>query len=78
MKFIELKKYLDKFPDDEEVCMLLANQKERKFYKHNGIGGITERGYPVLVAEIIETLDMDEEMIKACEEDEREDNDDKR
>ena len=72
MKNIELKQYLDRFPDDAEVSLLLANQKERKFYKHNGIGGITDMDYPVLVAEIIETLDMDEEMVNACEEDERE------
>ena len=72
MKNIELKQYIDRFPDDAEVSLLLANPKERKFYKHNGIGGITDMDHPVLVAEIIETLDMDEEMVNACEEDERE------
>jgi hypothetical protein len=73
MKNIELIQYLDKFPDDAEVSLLLANPKERKFYEHSGIGGITDMGYPVLVVEIIETFDMDEEMVNACEKDERED-----
>lgn len=73
MKNIELQNYLKGFSDEADVVLLLANPKERKFYKHNGIGGITDMDHPVLVAEIIETFDMDEEMVNACEKDERED-----
>lgn len=71
MKNSELKEYLNMFPDDTDVSLLLANPKERKVYRHNGLGGITDMDIPVLVVEITETLDMDEEMIRACEEDER-------
>lgn len=71
MKNSELKEYLNMFPDDADVSLLLTNPKERKVYRHTGLGGITDMDAPVFVAEITETLDMDEAMIKACEEDER-------
>lgn len=71
MKNSELKEYLNMFPEDADVCLLLANPKERKVYRHTGLGGITDIDTPVLAVEIIETLDKDEAMIKACEEDEQ-------
>ena len=77
MKNIELIEYLNMFPDDADVSLLLANPKERKIYRHTGIQGITDIDEPVLVAEITETLDMDEAMVKACEEDERNNGKDK-
>ena len=71
MKNSELKEYLNMFPEDADVSLLLANPGERKVYRHTGIGGITDMDVPVLVVEITKTLDMDEDMIRACEEDER-------
>lgn len=71
MKNSELKEYLNMFPDDADVNLLLANPKERKVYRYNGFEGIADMDILVLVVEITETLDMDEDMVMACEEDEK-------
>lgn len=69
----ELKEYLNMFPDDAVFGVLIANPKERKLYPvENLLGGIIDAGHPILCIEVGHELDMDSEMIAACEEDERE------
>ena len=72
MKNSELKEYLNMFPDDADFSIPIANPQERKLYPVNNIGGINDIGFPVLCVEVGHEQDMDEDMIEACEEDERE------
>ena len=67
----ELKEYIDRFPDDAEVSFLLANPQKRKFYEIVNKGVITDIEYPVLFIEVGDEHPMDEEMVRACEEDEK-------
>ena len=67
----ELKEYLDRFPDDAEVSFLLANPKKRKLYEIVNKGVITDLEYPVFFIEVGNETDMDDELIAACEEDEK-------
>ena len=71
MKNSELKDYLNIFPDDANVVMLLANPRKRKLYEVERIDFITDIGQPVFCVTVGEAKDMDEDMVKACEEDER-------
>ena len=72
MKNSELKKYLNMFPDDENVVILLANPKERKKYEHVDTLAIIDQPIPILCIEVGKESDLDEDEIAACEEDERE------
>lgn len=72
MKNSELKEYLNMFPDDEEVVILLANPKERKKYEHVNTFGITDQPMPVLCIEVGRESNLDAEEVEACEEDESE------
>lgn len=67
----ELKEYLERFPDDTEVSFLLANPQKRKIYEISNKFVITDIGQPVFCIEVGNEKPMDEEMIKACEEDEK-------
>lgn len=71
MKNSRLKEYLNKFPDDSEISVILANPRKRKLYKLDGVMSITDLGQPVFYIDVGEESDMDEEMVEACEEDER-------
>ena len=71
MKNCELKEYLNKFPDDADISVILANPRKRKLYELNGVMSIADLGQPVFCIDVGEESDMDEEMIAACEEDER-------
>lgn len=70
MKNSELKEYLNTFPDDTDVSVIIANPKKRKIYPVREYGAITDAGQPVFCLEVGEQ-DMDSEMIAAAEEDER-------
>ena len=59
----ELKEYLNGFPDDAPINVILANPKKRKLYEINKI-------YIASDFEVGKESDMDAEMVKACEEDE--------
>ena len=72
MKNGELKKYLDTFPDDAEVSVILANPRERKLYECVDAFGITNEGRPIFCIDVGKASDMDAEEIAACEECERE------
>ena len=67
----ELIEYLKMFEEDAPVTFLAANPKARKLYPVEDVKGIIDAGQPVFCIEVGKAQDMDEEMIKACEEDER-------
>lgn len=67
----DLKEYLNTFPDDAPVSVILANPGKRKLYENVNIFGITDQGQPVFCIEVGEEKDMDAEMVAACEEDEK-------
>lgn len=71
MKNSELKKYVNRFPDDAPVSIILANPRKRKLYECVDAMCITDMGQPVFCIDVGEGSDMDADMIAACEEDER-------
>ena len=72
MKNSELKEYLNMFPDEEDVVILLANPKMRKKYEHANTFCITDQHMPILCIEVGRELNLDAEEVAACEECERE------
>ena len=52
MKNSELKEYLNTFPDDADVSVIIANSKDREKYPLMDYHGITDMGVPVFVLEI--------------------------
>lgn len=66
----ELKEYLNGFPDDASLSVILTNPKKRKLYEINKIYIGSDFGHPVFFIDVGKESDMDEEMVKACEEDE--------
>lgn len=66
----ELKEYLNTFPDDASLSVILVNPKKRKLYEINKIYIGSDFGHPVFFIDVGKESDMDEEMVKACEEDE--------
>ena len=71
MKNSELKEYLNTFPDDADISLILANPRKIKLYEVERIDFITDIGQPVFCVTVGEAKDMDEDMVTACEEDER-------
>ena len=71
MKNSELKEYLNTFPDDADIILILANPRERKLYECVNVLFITDQGQPVFCIDVGQESDMDAELIAACEEDER-------
>lgn len=67
MKNSELKEYLNTFPDDAPVSVILANPRKRKLYECVDTG----EGQPIFCIDVGEEKDMDDEMVAACEECER-------
>ena len=72
MKVKELKEYLNRWSDEEEVRILAIKPKDRIVWPHNQIGviAITDSEVPVIGLELGKAEPMDEEMIRAAEEDE--------
>ena len=66
----ELKEYLNGFPDDAPINVILANPKKRKLYEINKIYIASDFEHPVFIIDVGKESDMDAEMVKACEEDE--------
>ena len=52
MKNSELKEYLNTFPDDAEVSVIIANPKEKKRYPLEDYHGITDLEGPVFLLEV--------------------------
>ena len=71
MKNSELKEYLNTFPDDADISLILANPMKRKLYNLERVDFITDVVKPVFCITVGEARDMDSDMIAACEEDER-------
>lgn len=67
----ELKEYLNKFPDDADVSIILANPRERKLYECVNAFGIIDVPNPTFCVDVGKAFDMDADLVKACEEDER-------
>ena len=67
----ELKEYLNTFPDDAPVSVILANPKKRKLYSVDNITVITDQAQAVFCIEVGEETNMDAEMVATCEEDEK-------
>ena len=72
MKNSELKEYLNIFPDDANVVMLLANPRKRKLYEVDRVDFITDMEQPVFCVTVGDAKDMDSDMVAVCEECERE------
>ena len=66
----ELQEYLNRFPDDAPVSVILANPKKRKLYEINTVYKLTDCEQPVFCVDVGKESDMDEKMVQACEEDE--------
>ena len=66
----ELKEYLNRFPNDASLSVILANPKKRKLYEINKIYIASDFEHPVFIIDVGKESDMDAEMVKACEEDE--------
>lgn len=65
-----LKEYLNKFPDDAPVSLILANPRKRVLYKTERVFAIKDYEKPVFCIDVGEEEDMDAEMVAACKEDE--------
>ena len=71
MKNSELKEYLNTFPDDAPVSVILGNTRKRKLYECVDAFGLIGEGQPIFCIDIGEENDMDADMVAACEDDER-------
>ena len=71
MKNSELKEYLNTFPDDADISLILENPRKRKLYEVERVDFITDMEQPVFCVTVGEAKDMDTDMVTACEEDER-------
>lgn len=71
MKNSKLKEYLNTFPDNADVSVILANPSERKLYECVSVMLITDYEMPVFCIDVGKASDMDDEQVAACEEDER-------
>lgn len=61
MKNSELKEYLNSFPDNAEVTVIIADTKARKRYPLTDCHGITDTGQPVFLLEIGKSENLDDE-----------------
>lgn len=68
----ELIEYLQQYPDDAIPSFIVANPKDRKYHETVNVFCITDMKTPVFCIEVGTAQDMDEDMVKACEEDELE------
>lgn len=66
----ELQEYLNRFPDDAQVIIILANPRKRKLYELKDVMFVTDQGQPLILIDVEKEADMDEEMVEACKEDE--------
>lgn len=71
MKNGELKEYINTFPDDAPVSLILANPRKRKLYEAINVLFVTDQGKPVFCIDLGNETVMDSEMVAAFEEDEK-------
>ena len=72
MKNSELKEYLNTFPDDAPVSVIIANPRERKLYECVDVFGVIDAPNPLFCIDVGEAKNMDDEMVDDCEECEQE------
>lgn len=67
----ELKEYVNSFPDNAPVSIICANPRKRKLYKLEDVMFVTDQRQPLILVDVGEEVDMDAEMVAACEADEK-------
>lgn len=67
----ELIEYLQQYPDNAIPSFIVANTKDRKYHETVNVMCITDMETPVFCIEVGPAQDMDEDMVQACEEDEK-------
>ena len=67
LKNSELKEYLNTFPADAPISIILTNPRKRKLYSLEDIFYITDQGQPVFCIDVGAEKDMDAELVTACE-----------
>ena len=68
LKNSELKEYLNTFPDDAPISVIIANPRKRKLYSLENILYIANQGQPAFCIDVGVEKDMDAELVTACEE----------
>lgn len=63
----ELIDYLNTFPEDAKISVIIANTKERKLYEIVDYFGITDAENPAFFIDIGKSTDMDSDVDKAEE-----------
>lgn len=67
----EMKRFLDRFPEDQGVVVIAVQPQERKKYNVTGLVMLTELVYPVIGVELGAAHDFDEKEQEVAEECER-------
>lgn len=70
MKNSELKKYLNGFPNDAPISVILANPRKRRLYEVKNILCIMDQKQPVFCIDVGKEKDMDAEMVAVYKESE--------
>ena len=68
LKNSKLKEYLNTFPDDAPIIVIISNPRKRKLYSLENILYIVDQGQPVFCIDVGVEKDMDAELVTACEE----------
>ena len=63
----EMKKFLDKFPEEQDVVVIAVQPQARKKYNVTGLIMLTELAYPVIGVELGAAHEFDEQE-RACAE----------
>ena len=67
----EMKKFLDKFLEEQDVVVIAVRPQARKKYNVTGLVMLTELAYPVIGVELGAAHEFDEKEQEAAEECER-------
>lgn len=57
----EMKKFLDKFPEEQDVVVIAVRPQARKKYEVTGLVMLTELAYPVIGVELGAAHEFDEQ-----------------
>lgn len=64
----EMKRFLDKFPEEQDVVVIAVRPQEQKKYEVTGLVMLTELAYPVIGVELGAVHEFDEKEQEAAEE----------
>lgn len=67
----EMKRFLDKFPEEQDIVVIAVRPQARKKYEVTGLVMLTELAYPVIGVELGAAHDFDEQERACAEADER-------